>query len=98
VNPRYIQDMQQLGAKFSNPNEILSDEYAFIKNLRAFVHANGLENSQVLNPIKDLRRKEAAGKPVYHQNDSHLNLYGQSTIAKFTLDEIGVDEHCQSTQ
>ena len=98
VNQHYIQDMQQLGAKFSNPNEILSDEYPFIKNLRVFIHANGLKNIQILNPIKDLRRSEAAGKSVYHQNDSHLNPYGQGIIAKFTLDKIGVDKHCQSIQ
>lgn len=92
VHRRYLERMQGLGMLINEPERILADEFPFVTGIRELLNASGLDFVEVLNATPILRDHEDRGKPVYYQNDGHLNPYGQSVIAEFVQMRIGIQD------
>jgi hypothetical protein len=94
LTPGYYQNMQALGGQFAGMQEILSADYPFLSGVREFLAQDRLKHIQLLDPLPTLRHSEAQGKPVYYQNDSHLNHQGNRIVTRFLLDKLGLDLVC----
>lgn len=90
VDKQYLDHMKLLGARFTNPDEIISADYPFITGLKNFLEELGYKNTHLLNPIYALREKEVQGVGVYYQNNSHLNRAGQKVLSEYLLRELGL--------
>lgn len=89
VDEHYLENMRRLGSVFSETEQILKDEYPFIVQIQQEFKRNS--HVHVLNPIQILKDHENDGKPMYFQNDCHLNQNGQKVIAEYILREINLD-------
>jgi hypothetical protein len=85
---RYLEDMQALGAKFSDVDAIASDPSPFLEGVRRYLKEMGLGEVAVLDPLPVLRGEEQKDRRVFYQNDPHLNPYGQAVLGGFLCREI----------
>ncbi len=72
VDARYLENMKQLRAVFTEEGEIARDDYPFIEGIRRDLDAGGLRNVRLLNPIETLRRSDARGEHVYYERSAPL--------------------------
>ena len=87
VHPRYLVHMQALGAQFHHPDAMMADAYPFLSGIQhAFA---GTPSIHVLNPMPLLKMHEQQGRPVYFNNDGHLNLEGQAVVADYVWAQLG---------
>jgi hypothetical protein len=84
----YLEDMQALGAKFSDVDAISSDPSPFLEGVRRYLKKMGLGEVVVLDPLPVLRAEEQKQRRVFYQNDPHLNPYGQTVLGGFLCREI----------
>jgi hypothetical protein len=92
VSEYYLENMRTLGAKITDPKEVLSEDYPFLSRLQRYLDENDLRHVRLLDPGRVFRAQEAEGNRVYFENDPHLNVLGQSILAGFVLEELGLAE------
>ena len=94
LTSNYYENMVALGARFAGMQEILSDDYPFLVKVRDFLAQERFKHIEVLDPLPALRHSELEGKPVYYQNDSHLNHQGDRTLTRFLLENLDLNPKC----
>lgn len=82
VSEKYLQNMEKIGARFSDRQSLLTGESAFVRELKAYLKANRLTPVQVLDLTDSFRQLEKNGPALYYGNDPHLNLQGQKIVAE----------------
>ncbi len=86
VHPRYLGHMQALGAQFRRPAAVQAGAYPFLTGIQqAFA---GTPSVHVLDPLPVLNANEQQGRPMYFNNDGHLNLEGQAVVADFVAAQL----------
>lgn len=94
VHPRYLANMQALGAKFERPAQILADEYPF----RIGIADNlSQENVSLIDPLEMLQDRERSGEVMYFHNDGHLTLEGQREVAVYIASHLTHDAATEET-
>jgi hypothetical protein len=83
VSARYLSHTEAIGGVFNHRGLMVEVEYPFVRETRERLRR--VPNATVLNPIEALRRAENEGRPVYYENDDHLNASGQAEIARVLL-------------
>lgn len=83
VNLEYLHRTIEIRANFSDPDEILEEEYPFARRIK-----EEFPNIRVLNPLALFRKAEANGVKVYYVNDGHLNNSGQRILADFIAQHL----------
>ncbi len=83
INDHYIVRLKSVGAKITQNEAVLANEYPFIEYLEAHLDAR----IQIINPLKKLKEQEHIA-PVYYGNDPHLNPFGQAVVAKLCADQL----------
>lgn len=86
VNSQYMTNMKTIGYRFNEKFNVHDGDYPFLKRLNA--HVADLKNVQVLDALSILRMNETPDKPLYYQNDEHLNQEGHKFISQLILMEI----------
>ncbi len=78
VHPRYLERMELLGAKFGEQAAMATEEYPFLRELRAIAD----DKAEILNLLPVMQEREAAGHSMYYLHDAHLNDAGQAVVAE----------------
>ena len=91
VAPIYIERMGRLGARFSEPAEMMKTDYPFVEGIRR--RFAGDSQVIVVDPLPDLQAAEREGRAVYFSNDGHLNRTGQEIVAR-KVDDVLREQTC----
>lgn len=91
LNSTYQLRMDKLGAVITSPTELLEPEFPFYQRLSSEFKR---ENVKSINTLP-LLREASLLKPVYFENDPHLNKYGQAIIGQHLVDLIRKDRQIQ---
>ena len=88
VSDFYLDHLQQIGTRVSQPQELHRDDYPFLARLQEGLADQGI---QVLNPLPLFQRQEQHGQRLYYANDPHLKPVGQSLLGEFILERLKAD-------
>jgi hypothetical protein len=88
VNSFYKDNMQQIGATFSQKN-IFEPNYPFVSRLQTHFSAN--KNVKILNPLTYFQANDTPENRLYYANDPHLNDNGHIILAKWLKESLQAD-------
>ncbi len=86
VNDFYLNNMEQLGAKFNNRISFQKVTYPFFDS--SSKDFKNFENVVFLNSLPFLRKQDSISNRLYYENDPHLNQKGQKELANYLRTKI----------
>jgi len=78
ISKFYLDNMKDVGFMFDSQFEVGKEDYPFVEKLRDYFSAT--ENVVIINPLRDLVKRDSVSARVYFLNDEHLSDEGQLIV------------------